>query len=63
MSAIIMLESVIKNYVMGKTIVRALRGIDLAVEEAEFVSIACPSRLGRPGEREHSDLGVLREYR
>lgn len=42
-----MLESVIKNYVMGKTIVRALRGIDLAVEEAEFVSIAGPSGSGK----------------
>jgi putative ABC transport system ATP-binding protein len=45
--AIISVRGVTKDYQLGKTIVPALRGVDLAVEKGEFLSIAGPSGSGK----------------
>lgn len=47
MSAIIEVRGVIKDYPLGKLTVRALHGIDLAVERGEFTTIAGPSGSGK----------------
>jgi putative ABC transport system ATP-binding protein len=39
---IIEISGLIKNYPLGETTVRALRGIDLSIEEGEFMSIVGP---------------------
>jgi len=44
---IIMLEDVRKTYTMGKVYVEALRGVDLAVENGEFIVILGPSGSGK----------------
>jgi len=36
-----------KDYTLGKTIVHAIRGIDLTVSEGEFISVVGPSRSGK----------------
>jgi len=43
----IKLENVTKKYVMGDTIVMALNGIDIHIDEGEFVAIVGPSGSGK----------------
>ena len=45
--AIIEVQGVIKDYPLGKLSVRALHGIDLAIERGEFTTIAGPSGSGK----------------
>jgi putative ABC transport system ATP-binding protein len=41
------LKNVKKNYPLGATTVHALRGVDLAIEEGDFISIVGPSGSGK----------------
>jgi len=43
----IRVEDVTKNYQAGETLVRALRGVTLDIEDGDFVSIAGPSGSGK----------------
>lgn len=47
MSVIVELRQVVKDYPMGQTFFRALRGVDLLVEEGEFLAITGPSGSGK----------------
>lgn len=47
MSLIVELRQVVKDYPMGQTFFRALRGVDLLVEEGEFLAITGPSGSGK----------------
>jgi putative ABC transport system ATP-binding protein len=47
MNTIIQLKNVKKEYPMGKTIVQALRGVDLALDQGKYYSIVGPSGSGK----------------
>ena len=47
MAAIIEIENLVKSYVIGDTIVHALHGVSLTVNEHEFVAIVGPSGSGK----------------
>jgi putative ABC transport system ATP-binding protein len=44
---IIDIKGLKKDYPLGNTLVKALRGVDLSVEEGEFMSIVGPSGSGK----------------
>jgi putative ABC transport system ATP-binding protein len=45
--SLIEIDGVVKDYPLGDTVVHALRGVSLAVEEGEFMSIVGPSGSGK----------------
>lgn len=45
--SVVKVESVIKNYLLGKVVVPALKDISIAVEKGEFLAIAGPSGSGK----------------
>lgn len=47
MNKVIRMENIYKNYKLGQVNVEALKGIDLEVEEGEFISIMGPSGSGK----------------
>lgn len=47
MNIVVELRKVVKDYRLGQTFFRALRGVDLAVEDGEFLAITGPSGSGK----------------
>ncbi len=47
MAGIVELRQVVKDYPLGKLVVRAVRGVDLTIERGEFAAIAGPSGSGK----------------
>lgn len=45
--AVVRIESVTKEYAMGRTVVKALRGVSLEIQRGEFLCIAGPSGSGK----------------
>lgn len=46
-SAMISLKNVTKEYRLGKSVVRALQGVDLKIHQGEFISLCGPSGSGK----------------
>jgi len=44
---IVEIRDLVKNYALGSTLVQAVRGVDLAIAEGEFLSIVGPSGSGK----------------
>ncbi|HVO40401.1 MAG TPA: ABC transporter ATP-binding protein [Spirochaetia bacterium] len=63
---VIELKNVKKNYPLGATTVHALRGVDLAIKEGDFISIVGPSGSGKTtllniiGCIDHASEGVVK---
>jgi putative ABC transport system ATP-binding protein len=47
MGAIVELLEVVKDYPLGKTVVRAVRGVNISIAKGEFTTIAGPSGSGK----------------
>ena len=47
MAPIVRIENVVKEYPLGKLVVRALQGVDLSIDRGEFTTIAGPSGSGK----------------
>jgi putative ABC transport system ATP-binding protein len=47
MEAIVQMSGVVKDYALGRTVVHALRGIDLDIERGDFAVVAGPSGSGK----------------
>lgn len=47
MGAIVELRQVVKDYPLGKTVVHAVQGVDVAIAKGEFTTIAGPSGSGK----------------
>lgn len=47
MGAIVELQEVVKDYPLGKTVVRAVRGVNISIAKGEFTTIAGPSGSGK----------------
>jgi len=47
MDSVVEAEGIVKTYRLGKTEIRALRGVDFAIGKGEFISIAGPSGSGK----------------
>lgn len=45
--SIIQMKEARKNYMLGKTVVEAIRGVDISIEAGDFISIAGPSGSGK----------------
>ena len=45
--SIIQLQDTKKNYMLGKTVVEAVKGVDIHIEAGDFISIAGPSGSGK----------------
>jgi putative ABC transport system ATP-binding protein len=44
---VIRIEGITKEYVMGESIIRALRGVDLLIHQNEYLAVMGPSGSGK----------------
>jgi len=47
MKPVIEMNKIVKNYIMGDVVVRALRGVDITINESEFVAVMGASGSGK----------------